>query len=465
MHSDADTLMIELLTDVPKSRWETNASAHGRAYRLKIGNSRSLAACPTGRCIMSWENQFGGKSMTAVHKIIVLAAMVASNSAVAQYTNGVVKIGVLTDMSGIYADNTGSGSVLAAKLAVEDFGATAKGMKVEVISGDMQNKTDVGVNIANSWFDVEGVDVIVDVPNSAIALAVSDIASKKNKLVLVVGAAISDLTGTKCNANTIHWLIDTWSLANATGKATLKTGGDSWFFLTADYAFGHAMERDTAAVVEANGGKVLGKARHPLNTNDFSSFLLQAQASRAKVIALANAGGDTVNAIKQGAEFGITKNGQRFAGLVIWINDVAALGLPIAQGLVLTDAWYWDTNDENRSWTKRWQAGRPGRFPTAAHAGVYSAVLHYLKAVEALKSDADGRAVAAKMKEMQTEDRLLGIGKVRADGRKIHDMYLREVKRPDESKYPGDFYKTRAAIPAAEAFRPLKEGGCPLVNG
>jgi branched-chain amino acid transport system substrate-binding protein len=406
-----------------------------------------------------------GWSMKLVRSLFVLAAAAASSAASAQYTDGTIRIGVLTDMSSIYADITGPGSLVAAKLAVEDFGATAKGMKVEIIGGDMQNKTDVGVNIATSWFDVERVDVIVDLPNSAIALAVSDIARQKNKLLLAVGAATSDLTGTKCNANTIHWLYDTWALAHGTGKAVAKSGGDTWFFLTADYAFGYALERDTAAVVEANGGRVLGKVRHPLGSADFSSFLLQAQASRAKVIGLANAGGDAINAIKQAAEFGIAKGGQKLAGLLVWVSDVAALGLPTAQGLVMTDAWYWDTNDDSRAWTKRWQAERPGRFPTAAHAGVYSAVLHYLKAVEALKSDADGRAVAAKMKEMRTEDRLLGIGAIRADGRKIHDMYLREVKRPDESKYPGDFLKTLVTIPAAEAFRPLKEGGCPLGNG
>jgi branched-chain amino acid transport system substrate-binding protein len=405
--------------------------------------------------------------MTALHRIIVLAAWVTSGPAMAQYTDGVVKIGVLTDMSGLYSELAGPGSVAAARLAVEDFGAAAKGIKVEIIGGDIQNKTDVGVNIATSWFDIEKVDVIVDLPNSAIALAVSDIARQKNKLFLAVATATSNLTGAKCNANTIHWLYDTWSNANGTGKATVKSGGDTWFFVTVDYAFGHAAERDAAAAVEANGGKVVGRVRHPLSTSDFSSFLLQAQASKAKVIGLANGGADTINAIKQAAEFGIVKGGQNLAVMFMVVTDVAALGLPTAQGLVFTDGWYWDANDEDRAWTKRWQveSERPGRLPTAVHAGVYSAVTHYLKAVEALKSDADGRAVAAKMKEMRTEDRLLGIGTIRADGRKIHDMYLREVKRPEESKYPGDFLKTRATIPAAEAFRPLNEGGCPLVNG
>jgi branched-chain amino acid transport system substrate-binding protein len=403
--------------------------------------------------------------MKATRSLLVTAALLASTSAFAQYTDGVIKIGVLTDMSSLYADDTGPGSVAAAKLAVADFGAAAKGMKVEIISADHQNKPDVGTSIASAWFDVDKVDVIVDVPNSGVALAVSEVTRQKNKVFLVSGAATSDLTGAKCNANTIHWTYDTWNLANSTGKAMVKTGGDSWFFLTADYAFGYALERDTAAVVEANGGKVLGRVRHPLNTNDFSSFLLQAQASKAMVIGLANAGGDTINSIKQAAEFGIVKNGQSLAGLLVFVMDVAALGLPTAQGLTFTETWYWDMTDANRAWTKRWQAERPGRFPTMNHAGVYSALLHYLKAVEALKSDADGRAVTAKMKDMPTDDPLYGKGVVRADGRKIHDAYLFEVKKPAESKYPGDFYKTRATIPAAEAFRPLKEGGCPLVSG
>jgi branched-chain amino acid transport system substrate-binding protein len=397
--------------------------------------------------------------------MIVVAALLASSSAFAQYTDGVVKIGVLTDMSSLYADDTGPGSVAAAKLAVADFGAAAKGIKVEIIAADHQNKPDVGSSLASSWFDVEKVDVIVDTPNSGVALAVSEVARQKNKLFLVSGAATSDLTGPKCNANTIHWTYDTWNLANSTGKAMVKTGGDTWFFLTADYAFGYALERDTAAVVEANGGKVVGKVRAPINTNDFSSFLLQAQASKAKVIGLANAGGDTINSIKQAAEFGIVRSGQSLAGLLVFVADVAALGLPTAQGLAFTETWYWDMSDANRAWTKRWQAERPGKFPTMVHAGVYSAVLHYLKAVEALKADGDGKAVSAKMKEMPTDDPLFGKGTVRADGRKIHDAYLFEVKKPSESKYPGDFYKTRATIPAAEAFRPLKEGGCPLVQG
>jgi branched-chain amino acid transport system substrate-binding protein len=396
---------------------------------------------------------------------ILLAAVVAGASAHAQYTDDMVKIGILTDMASLYSDLTGAGSVAAARLAVEDFNPAAKGMKVEIVAADHQNRADIGVSVANSWFDLGQVDVIVDVPNSAVALGVSEVARQKNKVFLVSGGGTSDLTGPKCNANTIHWTYDTWNLAHGTGTAVVKAGGDSWFFLTSDYAFGHALERDTAAAVEANGGRVLGKVRHPLNTNDFSSFLLQAQASRAKVIGLANAGGDTVNAIKQAGEFGIGKAGQSFAGLLVTVVDVGALGLPVAQGLVFTENWYWDMTDSNRAWTKRWQAARPGKIPTPAQAGVYSAVTHYLKAVEALRADGDGRRVVAKMKDMPTDDPLFGKGMVRVDGRKIHDAYLFEVKRPEESKYPWDFYKMHAVIPAAEAFRPLKDGGCPLVNG
>jgi branched-chain amino acid transport system substrate-binding protein len=403
--------------------------------------------------------------MKTIRSLILMALALASGPAYAQYTDGVVKIGVLTDMSSLYAENTGPGSVAAAKLAVADFGAEAKGIKVEIISADHQNKPDLGSSIANGWFDKDKVDVIVDVPNSGIALAVSEIARQKNKVFLAVGPATSDLTGPKCNANTIHWTYDTWMLANGTGKAMVKTGGDTWFFLTANYAFGYALERDTAAVVEANGGKVLGKVRVPLNTNDFGSFLLQAQASKAKVIGLANAGGDFINSVKQASEFGIVEGGQSLAGLLVFVADVAALGLPTAQGLALTETWYWDLNENNRAWTKRWQVERPGKFPTMLHAGVYSAIIHYLKAVEGLKADGDGKAVVATMKELPTDDRLFGKGVVRADGRKIQDAYLFEVKKPAESKYPGDFYKTRATIPAAEAFRPLKEGGCPLVQG
>ncbi len=403
--------------------------------------------------------------MKGLFSIAAVAGALACGTAYAQTADDVTKIGVLNDMSGLYSDITGPGSVVAAKMAVEDFGAAQKGMKVEIVSADHQNKPDVGTNIARTWIDVDKVDVIVDVPTSSVALAISEVVREKNKVFLVSGAAASDLTGAKCSPNTIHWTYDTWALANGTGKALVKTGGDSWFFLTADYAFGHALERDTAATVEASGGKVLGKIRHPLNTSDFSSYLLQAQSSKAKVIGLANAGGDTINSIKQGAEFGIVKAGQNFAGLLVFISDVHALGLATAQGLVLTESWYWDMNDANREFAKKFAPANKGKYPTMVQAGVYSAVTHYLKSVEALKNDEDGKAVVAKMKETPTDDKLFGKGTIRADGRKIHDMYLFEVKKPEESKYPWDYYKVRATIPAAEAFRPLKDGGCPLVSG
>jgi len=401
--------------------------------------------------------------MRRLLSIAAVSAALACASAQAQQVT--VKIGVLSDMSSLYADIGGPGSVAAAKMAIADFMATNKDIKVELVSADHQNKADVGSSVASQWFDVDKVDMIIDVPNSGVALAVSQIASQKNKVFIVSGAAASDLTGPKCNANTIHWTYDTWMLANGTGQALVKTGGDTWFFLTSDYAFGYALERDTMAAVKAAGGKVVGVVRHPINSSDFSSFLLQAQASKAKIIGLANAGGDTINSIKQGAEFGIVKGGQKFAGLLVFVSDIAALGLPTAQGLTLTETWYWDMNDANRAWTKRWQKDRPGKFPTMVQAGVYAGVLHYLKAVAALKSAADGRAVVAKMKEMPTDDILFGKGTIRVDGRKIHPAYLFEVKTPAESKYPGDFYKLRATIPADEAFRPLKDDHCSLVGG
>jgi branched-chain amino acid transport system substrate-binding protein len=375
-----------------------------------------------------------------------------------------VKIGVLTDMSSLYADDTGPGSVAAAKLAIQDFDPAAHGMKVDLVVADHQNKPDVGASIARQWFDVDHVDMIADVPNSAVALAVSDVTRQKNKVFLVSGAAISDLTGPKCSPNTIHWTYDTWMLANGTGKSVVKTGGKTWFFITADYAFGHALQRDTSAVVEGNGGKVLGSVNVPLNNQDFSSFLLQAQQSKAQIIGLANAGGDTINSIKQGAEFGITAGGQHFAGLLVFLPDVEALGLKAAQGLVLTETFYWDMNDATRAWTKRWQVSRPGKFPSMNQAGVYSATLHYLKAVAVLKSAADGQAVVAEMKKLPTDDPLFGKGMIRADGRKIHPAYLFEVKSPAESKYPGDDYILKTTIPADEAFRPMSQDNCPLVN-
>jgi branched-chain amino acid transport system substrate-binding protein len=391
-----------------------------------------------------------------------IAALMVTG-AQAQVSDGVVKIGVLTDMSSLYSDLSGAGSVLAARMAIEDSGVQKRGMKVELLSADHQNKPDVGSGIARQWYDVDKVDAIFDTPNSGVALAVNQITRDKGKAFVVSGAATADLTGKACSPNTIHWTYDTWMLANGTGNAVVKTGGDTWFFLTADYAFGHALERDTEAVVLKTGGKVLGKVRVPLNTQDFSSFLLQAQSSKAKIIGLANAGGDTTNSIKQAAEFGIVKGGQNLAGLLVFLTDIHALGLNTAQGLIFTETFYWDRDEQSRAFAKRFAPQDKGIHPTMIHAGVYAGVLHYLKAVEALKGD-DGTKVIAKMKELPTDDPLFGKGTIRADGRKIHPAYLVEVKKPAESKAPWDYYKIRATIPADQAFRPLADGGCPLVK-
>jgi branched-chain amino acid transport system substrate-binding protein len=393
----------------------------------------------------------------------LLASVAATLLSGAAYADTALKIGVLNDRSGIYADLAGEGSVIAARMAVEDFKAADKGITVEIVSADHQNKPDVASTIARQWYDQEGVDVIVDVPTSSAALAVNDITREKNKVFINSGAATSDLTGSKCSPNTVHWTYDTWALANGTGGAMVQTGGKKWFFLTADYAFGHALERDTTAVVKAAGGEVVGSVRHPFPGTDFSSFLLQAQSSGAEVIGLANAGGDTINSIKQAAEFGITQGGQALAGLLVFLTDVHALGLQTAQGLVLTESFYWDLNDGTREWSKRFAEKNGGKMPTMVQAGVYAGVLHYLKAVDALDGK-DSAAVMAKMKEMPTDDPLFGKGTIRVDGRKIHDMYLFKVKSPDQSKGEWDYYETVATIPADKAFRPLNEGGCELVK-
>jgi branched-chain amino acid transport system substrate-binding protein len=397
---------------------------------------------------------------TAIAGALALLAGAAS----AQYSDGVIKIGVINDMSGLYADIAGPGSVWAARKAVEDFGAAAKGMKVEILAADHQNKPDVGSNIVRQWIDVDKVDAIADVPTSSVALAVNQIVREKNRVMLNSGAATSDLTNKACSPNTVHWTYDTVALANSTGKAAVKTGGDTWFFLTADYAFGHALERDVEAIVTSSGGKVVGKVRHPFPGQDFSSFLLQAQASKAKVIGLANAGGDTINAIKQASEFGVGKGGQSLAGLLVFVTDVHSLGLQTAQGLLLTETFYWDLNDGTRAFSREFAAAHKGRMPTMVQAGVYGSVLHYLKAVEALKSDADGVKVVEKMKEMPTDDRLFGKGTIRADGRKLHDVHLFEVKKPGESKGPWDYYKLRATTPGNEAFRQVAQSECPLLK-
>jgi branched-chain amino acid transport system substrate-binding protein len=394
---------------------------------------------------------------------LIIAALLSLTAGTAAAEDIPIKIGVLNDRSGVYADLAGEGSVIAAKMAVEDFGADAKGFKVDILSADHQNKPDIASNISRQWIDQDGVDVIADVPTSSAALAVNEVVREKNKIFLVSGAASSDLTGAKCSPNTVHWTYDTWALAHGTGKAMVEQGGKKWFFITADYAFGQALERDTTAVIKAAGGEVVGSVKHPFPGQDFSSFLLQAQSSGAQVIGLANAGGDTINSIKQAAEFGITQGGQKLAGLLIFISDVHALGLQTAQGLVLTEAFYWDKDDGTRAFAKRFAERSGGKMPTMVHAGVYASVLHYLKAVDAAKSK-DPKLVMAKMKEMPTYDPLFGKGKIRPDGRHVHDMYLFEVKKPEESKGPWDYYKTLATIPADQAFRPLDQGGCPLVK-
>lgn len=393
--------------------------------------------------------------------ILTTAAAVLTLGGAAQAETP-IKLGVLNDMSSLYADISGPGSVVAAKLAVEDFAKINPDLKVEVIGADHQNKPDIGSNIARQWYDRENVDVILDTTTSSVALAVSEVTKEKKKIFIPSGGGTSDLTGKSCSPYTVHWTYDTWALANGTGSAMTKQGADTWYMLVADYAFGAALERDTTEAVTKAGGKVVGSVKHPLNSSDFSSFLLRAQASKAKVVALANAGSDMINTIKQAAEFGLTQSGQSLAGLLIFSSDVKALGLQAAQGLVLTEAFYWDQTDATRAFSKRFAEKFNGKMPTSSQAGVYSSVLHYLKAVTAAKSK-DSDAVMAKMKELPIDDALFGKGSVRADGRAIHNMYLYQVKKPSESKGEWDIYKVLATIPADEAFRPMDQGGCPLV--
>ena len=377
-----------------------------------------------------------------------------------------VKIGALSDQSGLYSDLGGPGSTLAAQMAAEDSGLAAKGWKIDIISGDHQNKPDIGTTIARQWFDVDKVDVIVDVPNSGVALAVNNVVKEKNGVYINSGAATSDLTNAQCSPNTVHWTYDTYMLAHTTGQALVKAGGDSWFFLTADYAFGAALERDTTAVINANGGKVVGGVKHPLNTSDFSSFLLQAQSSKAKIIGLANAGGDTTNSIKQAAEFGIVKGGQKLAALLLFLTDVKAIGLDIAQGLNFTETFYWDMNDQTRAFSKKFSARmKNGAPPTMVQAGVYSGLIHYFKALDALGSNPhDGIKVVEKMKSIPTDDPLFGKGEIEPNGRTIHSAYLFEVKKPSESKGPWDFYKLVGTVPGDQAFTPLSESKCALLK-
>ena len=399
--------------------------------------------------------------------IVFLGCVLHFPGARAQPSTPPLKLGVLTDMSSLYADATGPGSVLAAKMAVEDFlsGPHRMTRSIEVVSGDHLNKADVAANLTREWIDTAGVDAIIDAPNSAVALAARNVVQQKNKVFLVSGASSSDLTGKSCSPNLVHWTYDTYALATATSGAVLAAGGKTWFTLTADYAFGHTMENDVRHVVEKGGGTIVGGVRAPINSQDFSSFLLQAQASKAQVVALINAGGDTINSIKQSVEFGVGARGQRVVAMVLYVTDVHSLGLKIAQGLQFTESFYWDLNEGTRAWTKRFAPRNNEHYPTALQAGVYGATLHYLRAVDELDGvSSDGKAVVDEMKQLPTDDPLFGKGTIRADGRKLQNMYLFEVKRPDESKYPWDYYKLIKTIPAEQAWRPLSEGGCDFVK-
>jgi len=373
-----------------------------------------------------------------------------------------LKIGVLSDFSSVYSDIGGQGNVEATKMAIEDFGGQMFGKPIDMVAADVLNKPDVASTIARKWWETEGVDMIIDLPTSATALAVMELSKQYEKIMIVTDAASSDITGKSCSPYTAHWTYDTYANAHTVGSAIVKNGGDSWFFLTADYVFGHSIERDTGDVVRAAGGEVLGSVKHPLNTADFSSFLLQAQASKAKIIGLANGGGDTINAIKQAGEFGIVAGGQNLAAIVMFISDVHSLGLKLAQGLIITEAYYWDLNDKTRAFGKRFME-RVKRMPTMNQAATYSATLHYLKAVQAAGTR-DTKTVMAKMRELPVKDAFTDNGSLREDGRMVHSMYLFQVKKPEESKGPWDYYKLLAEVPADQAFRPLKDGGCPLVK-
>ena len=399
---------------------------------------------------------------TAAITLSVLAGLSLSDGASAQISDDAVKIGVLTDMSSLYSDATGTGSLIATQMAAEDFGGKMKGKAIEVIGADHQNKPDIGSNIARQWYDTGKVDAIVDVPTSSVALAVQQITRDKNRVFLMSGPGASDLTGPACSPNGIHWTYDTYALSKVGARAMVDRGEDSWFFITADYAFGHALERDAAAIVKANHGKVLGAVRAPLNTNDFSSFLLQAKSSNAKVIGLANGGGDAQNAIKQAAEFGLQNNGQKLVALLFQITDVHSLGFGVAQGMILTEGFYWDMDEASRAFSRRFLA-RAGHMPTMFQAGLYSAVTHYLKAIDTAGTD-EAKPVIAAMKTAPINDFFAKNGHIREDGRMVHDMYLVQVKSPDESKGEWDLYRILATIPGDQAYRSMAEGGCPLVT-
>lgn len=402
---------------------------------------------------------------TIRHAALASALLAAATPAAApaQVSDDAVRVGVLTDISGPYSDFAGPGSVVAARMAAEDHGGRVLGKPVEVVGGDHQNKPDVGGALARRWVDTDRVDMITDMPNSSVALAVQQVGRERNRVVINTSAATTELTGRQCSPVGFHWVSDSYALSNGTTRAMVGQGGRTWYFLTVDYEGGYALERGSEASVTAEGGRVLGRARHPLNTPDFSSFLLQAQSSRAQVVALANAGTDTTNAIKQAGEFGLTRRGQRLVGMFVNITDIKALGLEAAQGVVATEAWYWDRDDESRAFARRFAERHRGAVPTQYQAGVYSAVRHYLKAIEAAGTD-EATAVAAKMRALPVDDVFARGGRVREDGRHVHDMHLVEVKKPAESRGPWDLYRILATIPADQAFRPLADGGCPLVR-
>jgi branched-chain amino acid transport system substrate-binding protein len=408
----------------------------------------------TGRALSG----FGYSSIAAAAIILATLSSVQAQAV----SDNVVKIGVLSDMSSIYTDNSGPGSVAAAQMAIDDFGGRVLGKKIELVSADNLNKPDVGSSIAREWIDRDGVDAIVDIPNSAVALAVQQLTRTRNRVLLATGTASSRMTGDACSPTTVHWTYDTYALANGTGRAVVENGGDSWFFIAADFVVGTSLQADTERVIKANGGRVIGSVRHPMNSSDFASYLLQAQASKAKIIGLATAGGDMTNLVKQAAEFGITQSGQRLAGLLVFIADIHSLGLEKAQGLLLTSAFYWDLNDKTRAWSKRFATRYP-KVPTMIHAGTYGAVMHYLKAIDAAGTD-EAKAVMAKMQETPVDDFMTNSGRIRADGRLVRDMYLFQVKAPSESRGKFDYYKLLSTIPGEKAFRPLEKGGCPLVT-
>jgi branched-chain amino acid transport system substrate-binding protein len=392
----------------------------------------------------------------------LLAAALALGGPAAAQQPTALKIGLLSDFSSVYSDIGGMGNVEAAKMAIEEMGGTMFGKPIEFISADVQNKPDIAASLARKWYENENVDMIVDLPTSATALAAMEMSKRFEKIMIITDAASSDITGKSCSPYTAHWTYDTYSNAHTVGGAIVKNGGDTWFFITADYLFGHSVERDTGEVVKAAGGKVLGSTRHPLNNADFSSFLLQAQSSKAKIIGMANGGGDTINTIKQASEFGIVAGGQKLAGIVMFISDIHSLGLKMANGLIITEAYYWDLNDRTRAFGKKYFE-RTKRMPTMNQAATYSATLHYLKAVKAAGSK-DTKTVLAKMREMPVRDAFTDNGFLREDGRMVHSMFLFEVKKPEESKAPWDYYKVLAEVPGDQAFRPLKDGGCPLVK-